>query len=296
MKLGVLISERSWYWRDLQRAAAGLCQLQALSFASLTATVGRSTRIATAELADLSQLDAVLVRSMPPGSLEQVVFRMNALHRLARAGTRVCNSPRSLEVAIDKYLALTQLQAAGLPVPETRTSQTWEQAMQDFTALGGDVVVKPLFGGEGRGITRVQDEAVAGRVFRAYAQLGMVIYQQRFIAHPGYDLRILVIGSQLYGIRRRNEQDWRTNISRGAEAEPLEISDELAGWSRRAADAVGASIAGIDILPSVDGQKYVLEVNAVPGWRAVASALKQDIARRVLQWILGLRPPLPAPP
>ncbi len=225
MKLGVLISEHSWYWHDLRRAADESIALQPLSFTTLTAAVGPETRLGSQQNSDLRTCDAVLVRSMPPGSLEQVVFRMNALHRLAAQGTPVFNPPRCLEVAIDKYLALAEMQAAGLPVPETRVSQTWEQALEDFQHLGKDVVVKPLFGGEGRGIMRVQDEAVAWRIFKSYAQLGLVIYQQRFIAHPGFDLRILVVGPHLFGMRRRNSLDWRTNVSRGAATEPLVVDD-----------------------------------------------------------------------
>jgi ribosomal protein S6--L-glutamate ligase len=288
MKLGVLISEHSWYWRDLQRAAGGRSfALHSLAFPTLTAAVGPTTAVGCVQLPDLATLDAVLVRTMPPGTLEQVVFRMNALHRLAAQGVPVINPPRCLEIAIDKYLALAELHAAGLPVAETRTSQTWEQAMDDFQQLGGDVVVKPLFGGEGRGITRVNDDAVAWRLFKACCQLGLVIYQQRYIPHPGFDLRILVMGGRLFGMRRRNAADWRTNISRGAVAEPLELDDRLAELALRAARAVGAPLAGVDILPGRDGQLYLLEVNAVPGWRALSRALQVDIAAELLEWIAG---------
>jgi ribosomal protein S6--L-glutamate ligase len=285
MKLGVLISEQSWYWSDLRRAAGRSVMLQSLSFPMLTAAVGPTARVGCGRLEDLATLDGVLVRTMPPGSLEQVVFRMNALHRLAAQGVRVFNPPRCLEIAIDKYLALAELQAAGLRVPETRTSQTWEQALDDFEQLSGDVVVKPLFGGEGRGITRVNDQAVAWRIFKSYSQLGLVIYQQRFIPHPGYDLRVLVIGNRLFGMRRRNPMDWRTNVSRGALAEPLELDDTLADLARRASRAVGAPLAGVDILPGNDGELYVLEVNAVPGWRALSRAVRVDIAAELLAWI-----------
>ena len=54
---------------------------------------------------------------MPPGSLEQVVFRMDALHRVAAAGVPVLNPPRAVEAAVDKYLTLSLLEQAGLPVP-----------------------------------------------------------------------------------------------------------------------------------------------------------------------------------
>ncbi len=285
MKLGVLISENSWYWQDLCRAAGRGIELQALSFTSLTAAVGSETRVASGQCVDLSTLDAVLVRSMPPGSLEQVVFRMNALYRLAASGVAVVNPPRSLEVAIDKYLALAELQAAGLPVADTRVSQTWEAALDDFRQLGRDVVVKPLFGGEGRGIVRVDDEEVAWRVFRACAQSGQVIYQQRFVPHRGHDLRVLVVGSRLFGMRRRNSLDWRTNVSRGASAEALGVNDRLAELSRTAAAAIGAPLVGIDILPGRDGQLYVSEANAVPGWRALARTLETDVAAHILEWL-----------
>jgi len=238
---------------------------------------------------NLRRFEAVLVRSMPPGSLEQVVFRMDALANLADAGVQVVNPPRAIEVAVDKYLATTRLQAAGLLVPQTLVCQTALQAMEGFLQLGSDVVVKPLFGGEGRGITRVTDPAIAHRVFQALEAIGSVLYLQKFIPHEGCDLRLLVVGKQVLGMRRRNPSDWRTNISRGAVAEPLEVTDELASLARRAADAVGAPLAGVDLLPGKDGRLYALEVNAVPGWRALAKVTKTDVAELVLQYLAANR-------
>ena len=60
--------------------------------------------------------------------------------------------------------------------------------MAAFERLGGDVVLKPLFGSEGRGITRLQDEALALRAFKMLEQLGAVLYLQEFIAHEGFDI------------------------------------------------------------------------------------------------------------
>ena len=107
------------------------------------------TRRLAAQTPPLADCDAVLVRTMPPGSLEQVVFRMDLLHRLMAGGVRVLNPPRAVEVCVDKYLATALLDAAGLPVPHTIVCQHADAALEAFTALGGDVVVKPLFGSEG---------------------------------------------------------------------------------------------------------------------------------------------------
>lgn len=293
MRVAVLGSATSWYVSDLQRAAGDEHEVVPITYRHLTAHVdGQRLQMASGE-ADLLSFDALLVRSMPPGSLEQVIFRMNALAQLDEAGVKVVNSPRSIEIAVDKYLTTAKLQAAGLRVPATATCQTWEQAMESFERLGCDVVVKPLFGGEGRGITRVSlhdetrldDEAIAQRVFKTLEQIGAVIYLQKFIEHEGCDLRVLLIGDQTLGMRRRHPADWRTNISLGAKAEPLEVTPELAALARRASEAIGTTVAGVDFLPGKDGQLYAIEVNAVPGWKALRRVTDRDVGRLVLQHI-----------
>jgi ribosomal protein S6--L-glutamate ligase len=172
-----------------------------------------------------------------------------------------------------------------LLVPPTTVCQTADDALAAFETLGGDVVVKPLFGGEGRGLTRVNDAAIARRVFTTLEPLGAVLYLQKFIPHEGVDWRLLVIGDDVFGMKRVSADDWRTNISLGARPAPLEVTFDLAQLARRAAAAVGASVAGVDLLPARDGRLYALEVNAVPGWRALAQASGVDIAERVLRHV-----------
>jgi ribosomal protein S6--L-glutamate ligase len=210
---------------------------------------------------------------------------MDLLARLEAGGIPVFNPPRALEAAVDKYLASARLAAAGVPVPHTFACQTADDALAAFAALGSDAVVKPLFGSEGRGIARLQDEAVAERVFRMLAGMGAVLYVQQFIPHDGFDVRVLVVGQKMFAMRRSNAADWRTNISRGATAEPIELTAEMAALARRSADAIGAPLAGVDLLPASDGSTYVLEVNAVPGWKALAAALQIDIAAAILEYV-----------
>ena len=157
--------------------------------------------------------------------------------------------------------------------------------MNGFEKLDGDVVIKPLFGSEGRGIMRVSNVDLALRAFKMLEQLGAVIYLQRFIEHEGFDYRLLVIGERVLGIRRRNNTDWRTNVSRGAVAEPLELDEHLVSIARTAATAVSAPLAGVDVLPSRDGRFLVLEVNAVPGWKALSTTLDTDVAGLVLRYL-----------
>src|SRR5690606_28901977 len=130
--------------------------------------------------------------------------------------------------------------AAGLPVPRTIACQTVEQAIEAFESLGHDAVLKPLFGSEGRGIVRLSDSTVALRTFQALHQIGSVFYLQEYVEHEGCDLRLLVVGDCVFGMKRCNSNDWRTNISRGAVGSTLQVTSELAGLAHRAAEAVGA--------------------------------------------------------
>ena len=167
-----LVSGFGWHVQDLMRAARALSvQLDAILFTQLSSLTGGGIPQLKGRNQLLTQCEGVLVRIMPPGSLEQVVFRMDVLHRLSSAGVPVLNPPRAVEAAVDKYLALARIDASGLSVPRTWVGESAEAALEAFGNLGGDIVVKPLFGSEGRGIVRVGDLETAGRVFRALERI-----------------------------------------------------------------------------------------------------------------------------
>jgi ribosomal protein S6--L-glutamate ligase len=281
MRVAVLSASPGWHVRDLCRAGSALGHW--ISVHEFTKLADRA-----ADRPHLSKFDAVLVRMMPAGSLEQVAFRLSVLHRLHASGVRVVNRPAALETCMDKYMMTVRLAGAGLPVPATAVCQRTTEAMAALERLGGDVVVKPLFGSEGRGIVRVSDPDLAWRTFRAVEQTRGVIYLQRFVPHHGYDLRAFVLGGRLLAaMRRTSADDWRTNVARGARAETVTLSDAQEELAVRAAAAVGADVAGVDLLPDAEGSLFVLEVNGVPGWRALSAAARVDVAAAVLRW-LGL--------
>ncbi len=300
-RLGILGSPDSWYVKDLRRAAnlRDKIDIAVLSFAELaveldgtmpcavTSRIRPPSDVAPAAIdktpVAIDQLDALIVRTMPLGSLEQVIFRMDALQVAEACGVVVANPPRTLEVAIDKWLTLHRLKLAGLPIPPTIACQDRQSALIAFESLGGEVLVKPLFGGEGRGIIRVSDRDMAWRVFGSLEQLGQVLYLQKFLPHLGYDIRVLMIGNNILSVKRvAPSGQWRTNLSQGSVAESHKITNEQLDLALQVHTVLGGCMLGIDLLPTVDGQLVVLEVNAVPGWRGTAAALGVDIASLVL--------------
>jgi tetrahydromethanopterin:alpha-L-glutamate ligase len=293
--LVALVSGFGWHVADLDRAAGRIgvafVPIPFPRVRSAIATAGEMSRISAGEI-DLSAADGVLVRVMPPGGLEQVVFRMDALHRLAALGVPVLNPPRAVETAVDKYLSLALLDSAGLPVPATWAGESAEEALTAFDALGGDVVVKPLFGSEGRGLVRITEREIAWRTFHALERLNAVLYLQRFVRHPGYDLRVFVLRGAIVGVMRRHATvgEWRTNVSLGGRAEASGFEPEAERLALAATRAIGAEMAGVDVVPDLDtGRLVVLEVNAVPGWRALSRVTGIDVAAAILTALRDFR-------
>lgn len=224
----------------------------------------------------LAGCDAVIVRGIPRGSLEQVIFRVDALHALEARGVTVVNGPRALERTIDKFLASALLARAGLPTPRTIACERRDDALEAFDELGGDVIVKPLFGAMGAGMTRVDDRDVAYRVFHALEIERAVFYLQETI-EAERDVRAFVVGGRVLAAIERVGAGWRANLARGAQARPTELSAEQGRKCVAAAEALGADYAGVDLLGD-----HVLELNGIPGWHGLQKATGVEVARALV--------------
>jgi len=119
---------------------------------------------------------------------------------------------------------------------------------------------------------------MAYRVFRTIEQIRGVYYLQETMDHGGRDVRAFVIGGKVFGAIERRSETWRTNLARGGSAKPFALPPEWGAMAVRAAAAVGAEYAGVDLLPARDGTVSVLEVNGIPGWQGLQEATGLDVA------------------
>ena len=287
MRIAILAARQGWHTEELCRALAERGhEGRVLPYEALVARLGGAGPALSASGEDLGGCAAVLARIIPAGSLEQVIFRVDALHTLEERGIPVINSPRAIERTVDKLWTSALLERAGLPVPETVVCEHPDEALAAFRALG-DVIVKPLFGSMGLGMVRVTTEEMAFRVFRTLETIRGVYYVQRAIDHEGCDVRAFVVGDRVVGAIERRAAGWRTNIARGGQARAITPSGPWAELALRAARAVGADYAGVDLLPAPDGTVYVVEVNGIPGWRGLQQATSSDVAAAIVEHCLA---------
>ncbi len=288
MNIAILGSRGGWHEAQLERALRERgAEPLVVPVTALTARLATEPGGVSARERALETCAAVLVRAIPRGSLEQIIFRMDVLHRLSRTGIPVINSARCIERTVDKYFTSALLDEAGLPTPRTIVCERFDDAMAGFDELGRDVVLKPLFGSEGRGMLRLSDPDLAYRAFRTVEQIGGVFYLQAYVPHAGHDIRAFVVGGRVVAAMRRQGAGWKTNISQGAEPMPIELSAELAKMSEQAANAVEADYAGVDLLPGDDGRDVVLEVNGIPGWQGLQKTTAIDVAGAIADHVVA---------
>ena len=288
MKIGVLAAPSSWHFKDLQRSAKKLHEVISVSFDDLSTVLGAKESQFRGGAIDLRTLDRLIIRTMPRGSLQQIIFRMNLLGRLADSGVKIVNAPRTIEIAVDKYLSLSMLAEAGIAVPPTMVAESLPAAMTSFEALGGDVVYKPLFGSMGTGIERLTDRGAAASFFQSQIEQGQVIYLQKFIDHGDWDIRILIVGDRTFSIKRQREGHWLTNIAQGAIGSPHQATDQEIALAKKSAEVTGCEIAGIDLFyDSTTKPPMICDINAAPGWKATANVLDEDIAKAMIDYVAG---------
>jgi RimK family alpha-L-glutamate ligase len=252
----------------------------------LVAHIGQGPLTTVANVDVQKELDGLIIRPIGRGSLEELVFRMDVLYRLQRAGLYIINPPEAIEHCVDKYDILAMLEENKVPVPRTAVTESIQEAMRAFRDLGGDVIVKPIFGSRGIGATRVNDSEVASTVFRAITFYHGVIYLQEFVDHGFSDIRAFVVGNRVVAAMKRIAHSWKTNYSQGAKPSRVKLEKTHEELAVKSAKSIACKIAGVDILESNAGP-VVVEVNSQPGWRGLQSVAVVNIADEIVNFVLS---------
>ena len=279
----LVLGAGGWHGERLVRAAARLgLPLRRLGFAALRfdGTVASGLRLGRSEALP----STVLVRFVPGGSFEQVTRRLGLLHALEALGVLVINTARAIERCVDKSATSFHLQRAGLPTPASWTVERLEDARVILEAeleAGHELVYKPLFGAQGRGLRRLRglddlpEEAESAGVW----------YLQRYVPPEGgdRDYRVFVIDGEPVAAMAREGTNWITNVHRGGRPVPAPATGPLGELAVAAARAVGAFYAGVDLLAErATGRLFVLEVNSQPAWQGLQTVTRFDLAEALL--------------
>jgi tetrahydromethanopterin:alpha-L-glutamate ligase len=225
--------------------------------------------------------DAVLVRSMSGGTFQAVTLRLGILHALRANGVVVWNDARAIEHCVDKSMTSFLLARAGIPTPAAWAVETQSdaQAIVRRERPQGPLVLKPLFGSQGRGLKliRTADELPAPD------EVAGVYYLQRYVGVEGgdgfRDFRLLVSRGRVVAAMTRHAAGWITNVKQGGRPLPFVPDKHMKALAVHATHVVGAEFAGVDIVHGPNGRPTVLEVNSMPAWSGLQKVTRTSIAR-----------------
>ena len=209
------------------------------------------------EQRELAEFDVVLMRQDPPFDMAYIT----ATHFLEKIHpqTLVVNNPAEVRNAPEK-LFVTGFE--GVQPPTLITSDI--EAIYDFRARHGDMVLKPLYGGGGSGVARLKtDDPNLDALIELHTMIGRepVIAQKFLPAVAKGDKRILLVDGEPVGAINRvpAEGQVRSNLRVGGRAEQVELTArdrELCAIIGPQLKARGLLFVGIDVIGD-----YLTEIN-----------------------------------
>ncbi len=166
-----------------------------------------------------------------------------------------------------------------------------ERLVMRESAAGRALVLKPLFGSQGKGLALVGSVQGEHRPLpRLDGAYGGLAYLQRFVpplTNPGFDWRVLVIGGRAVAAMRRVSEHWIHNVAQGARVEAAELTPALARLAENAARTLDLDYAGIDILPAdAAAPLQVIEVNGIAAWQGLQRVTPFNVARALVDDLL----------
>jgi len=298
LRVAIFADETGWHTRRLQaalRARGALGRCVDLADCRIDTTAAWHGLVIPGFGRELP--DAALVRGIAGGSFEQVTKRLGVLHALRALGVPVYNDARAIERSVDKSTTSLLLHAAGLPTPPTWAVESPVEAQRLVmreSAAGHALVLKPLFGSQGKGLQLVGLVDGEHRPLPPLdAGYGRLAYLQRRVpalATPGFDWRVLVVGGRAVAAMRRVSTHWIHNVAQGARCLPAALEPALARLAEDAAAALELDYAGVDIIPAPGAAPLqVLEVNGVAAWQGLQRVTPFDIAQALVDDLLQRR-------
>ncbi len=212
---------------------------------------------------------------------------------IEKAGLRLFDRARTIELCDDKMLTHIALADSGIPMPDTLPGMLCyspDEKIQEnaadavIDALGLPVIVKLSYGSLGSGVYKADTKIDLLRLMER-VKLQPHLFQRYIGTSRGKDMRVIVIGGEVVGgIIRASDTDFRSNIGLGAHAVKADVPPDIRAYAIKAADILGADYCGIDFL--LGETPMLCEVNSNAFFNAFEAATGIDVAGRYADHIL----------
>lgn len=214
---------------------------------------------------------------------------------LKQQGIPVFNDPKVIEICDNKVKQYLQLASKNIPIPKTivapkvyknfsiKHTNYYEKVLKE---LNLPLIIKEAHGSFGMNVYLIETEE---QFYEKVEQLSGIdyVFQQFIETSRGRDIRVNVVGNEVVAaMYRHSDTDFRANITNGGSAEPIELTEEQKDIAIRAANALGAEYAGVDLLFGEDDKPIVCEVNAAAHIRNIYNVTGINVGEKLTEYIL----------
>ena len=195
------------------------------------------------------------------------------------------NSVESINNAKNKMVSSMLFHRRQIPHPETIFSNNNSHITR--APISYPFVYKPLQGMHGKGAHLINNHNEFSKV---QGEMENSIYLQRFVENFGWDLRLITVGGNVLGAIKKvaKSGEWRTHTYHGGKVESFDPSPEVCKLAVNMAQAVGLTVAGLDIAYSKDKEYVALEANGCPGFKVFEKYTDLSISDAVLSHMIRL--------
>ena len=230
---------------------------------------------------------------MNRGSVTRKDSYLDLISQIERYGIATCNPRECIEVCSDKFRTYLRLQEIGMNQPRTVLIPNDEPETVDkaHEALDNEfpMVLKTLQGSKGVGVLLIETERSLQSQVSLISKIDPYcdILLQEYI-ESDYDVRVVIVNREIVGAMKRNKitGDFRSNMSQGAEAEEVELTDLEKDQCLQAAKAVNGQWVGVDFIPTKNREKdapFIIEVNHSPGTAGISKIMKGNMSELVIK-------------
>lgn len=216
-------------------------------------------------------------------------YAESVLRELEIRNVIVVNPISAIQICRDKLLTLQVLSQHGVPIIKTYLPNLPMRLDDTWNKLEFPLIAKTYVGSLGSGVFLAKSINELQSMMRVFRQTGSnvpLLLQEYLKNDPQQEMRVMVAGGKaIYGFKRvAQNDDFRTNLSKGGLALPCSVPSELEARSEKIASIIDLHVAGIDYLYK-NGEWMVCEVNSSPGFNKLEHQVSVNIAEMIVQSI-----------
>lgn len=231
--------------------------------------------------------DIVIIRGIF-NAVKPIAMFINGLRK---KGVKVFDNNFTHHIySINKIADIMKLAQADVPIPDSFHLNSFDKFISSAEKVGYPIICKLTRTGKGAGIYKFDDSAS----FQAFVntlqerEAEPKSYMiQKFVPYV-HDLRILIIGEEMYCMKRiPGEGEFRANFSLGGSVELFDLDEPGKELAKKALHAVDLQIGGVDMLITEDNTRYILEVNHTAGFIGMELATSTNIGKIWVEYALN---------